>query len=496
MSDPMGGGGALVTRIVLTREGAGEARSARDELAGLVQTQRDLAASSRAAAGGVDQLPPMLGRMGGAANESGHGLRIVRTAMAELAFQATGTAGPVGRIAEGLLMFGAGSTTVLGAAAGIGLIAGAYKLASADADAFTHSMESAEAMSRRILASGPHAVATGTRAEAQAQLVDAQTTLARISQPLVTRGRGGAVLSVTPPDAALVLEAQAAVHRWSDALRDAGGAVTKLEGEMGDRLTHAFDDQVQQLKLHQAEIRGDEGAIVRLTAAMTHMSEAQVGQLRKMQRDNAELQIRKDLLDSLADIQGGINLPGMQADIAGIGKIPLLTKGAPDLSAITGAKVPILTKNIEDLGTAIDHLNAGSQRAAADMLSAGLSLIGALRGGPGGLLTSAGGILSHGIKDVLSPNPVAGLVLGLGGALISAFEGGPRRVVIDSYTRKALEQQKEQLASQRNILILDVTATIGDPKRVVYDLARYAARGGSSGVLTTPAGGAVPSRGG
>ena len=59
---------------------------------------------------------------------------MLETGLQSLAFEAAGIQGPLGRVAEGFLRFGGGSALVLGAAAGLGLIAGAYKLAAAEAE--------------------------------------------------------------------------------------------------------------------------------------------------------------------------------------------------------------------------------------------------------------------------------------------------------------------------------------------------------------------------
>src|ERR1043166_9669357 len=58
---------------------------------------------------------------------------VMERGLSTLAFEAAGVTGPMGRIAESLLKFGGGSTLVLGAAAGIGLIAEAWKASAAEA---------------------------------------------------------------------------------------------------------------------------------------------------------------------------------------------------------------------------------------------------------------------------------------------------------------------------------------------------------------------------
>src|SRR6185436_2422437 len=60
-------------------------------------------------------------------------MSIMKNGMVGLAAQATGVAGPVGKLAQGLLMFGGGSGLVLGVAAGVGVIAMAYQALTKDA---------------------------------------------------------------------------------------------------------------------------------------------------------------------------------------------------------------------------------------------------------------------------------------------------------------------------------------------------------------------------
>lgn len=72
------------------------------------------------ARGSLDNLSVMSGR-------SHRALNVLKSGMVGLATQATGTAGPVGKLAQGLLMFGGGSTLILGVAAGVGVLALAYK---------------------------------------------------------------------------------------------------------------------------------------------------------------------------------------------------------------------------------------------------------------------------------------------------------------------------------------------------------------------------------
>lgn len=85
-----------------------------------------LVADTQPFVAGLERAGGALGTMGQRAQTSSRGLTVIRGAMVGLAAQATGAAGPVGRLAQGLLLLGGGSTAVLGAAAGIGALALAY----------------------------------------------------------------------------------------------------------------------------------------------------------------------------------------------------------------------------------------------------------------------------------------------------------------------------------------------------------------------------------
>ena len=121
------------------------------------------------------------------------GLRLVQTGMRTLAFEAVGLAGPLGRIAGGLLQLGGGSTLVLGAAAGLGLVGAAWKAAAAEADLASSNVEAAAARMHAAIAKalgegfGPERRAATQAAidEKQALLNNLLMTPARIDSTLV-----------------------------------------------------------------------------------------------------------------------------------------------------------------------------------------------------------------------------------------------------------------------------------------------------------------------
>ena len=459
VADPFGG--ALVTRIVLTREGAGEARAAREELAGLVQTQRELGTASaqvgESLEAGVTQPLRQLPAHGEAA---GRGVHMVRTALAQLAFQATGTSGPVGKLSEGLLMFGAGSTAVLGILAGVGLIAGAFKLLTAGVRDAEEAVKSTDETFRAALAGqGSVQGANLALGAGQKTLRDLQRQLAE-QQALAapheaTRfGRGGVPLGTfMAPGSAL---AQQAVGELQHAIDTQQRTVDILAKAAKDAATHAAQQAADAAK------RIFDAATREIIAGLERQREIF---LRFPER-----------------------LPGITT--------PLPRLFGPDKFRLSSVRDPRTGKfryAQYDAGFPLDNeprepTAPGQGLDALRLIGAIGGLAGSAQGGFGGVLGGLGGIAS-----VIPGGQVLGGVLGALGGLFSLFGGGG--VKIDSYSQKALDQLKKEEESKRNIIILQTVDRFGNPRDAIYEYARYANRGGSSGVTPIASGQAVTTRG-
>lgn len=83
---------------------------------------------------GMAQAEGTVNRFNTHVTGSGRGLAIMETGLRRLGFEAVGLKGPLGKVAEGLALFGGGSTLVLGVAAGLGAIALAMKLMGQEAE--------------------------------------------------------------------------------------------------------------------------------------------------------------------------------------------------------------------------------------------------------------------------------------------------------------------------------------------------------------------------
>src|SRR5688572_10071757 len=124
--------------------------------------------------------------MGGltmASGQSNRAIGILRNGMVGLAMQATGTVGPVGKLAQGLLMFGGGSGLVLGVAAGIGAIALAYNALTRDA---REAKEANDEFMLSLAKIGPHARAVIERNK----LTTLQEDLVKLERDVAARSPG------------------------------------------------------------------------------------------------------------------------------------------------------------------------------------------------------------------------------------------------------------------------------------------------------------------
>src|SRR5882672_9426102 len=128
MSDPTGGAGPVLVEVRVERTGADVLPQVRQQVVQFDTALKSVTGTSGAGASMLFNLNKQQGQLAETGAAGSRGLHMVRSAAAALAFQATGVAGPVGKIAEGLLLFGAGSTVVLGAVAGLAAVALAYRV--------------------------------------------------------------------------------------------------------------------------------------------------------------------------------------------------------------------------------------------------------------------------------------------------------------------------------------------------------------------------------
>lgn len=113
------------------------------------------------------------------------GLTMLRRGFESLAVQATGVAGPLGRVAAGLLQIGGGELGLIAAVGAIGAIAGAYRVASHDAVELTKSNQSLRDSYLQLAAGGNKVVTIGLEiAKTQLQVAAANERVLTVSAKL------------------------------------------------------------------------------------------------------------------------------------------------------------------------------------------------------------------------------------------------------------------------------------------------------------------------
>ena len=450
---------------------------------------------------GANEKLQQLGRSGPGAPM---GLRLVEQGARTLAFQAAGVGGPLGRISAGLLQLGGGQALVVGAVAGIGLIVGAYKAATAETDELTAATDKLNQTWRDILARGKPLVglqneiikATQQQTDAQAkldQLLDRQRRL----EPGERNSTGAAIL------AGNIVGAQAQVDaatRQITALRsgrpdlirqDAKTYVATFLAAIKDL---SLDQQLARVTSNETEFRR------RGTEAAQAWSNAYFDLLdKKFSRPFAAP--RATTLGAAVDAQGRSLTPLQQFSGAGpagggtVSNAPLAAWLAMEERAgviLRGLITPqqrfndemnVLSQSLEwgamtakERKIAEDELRKSvgltahvATVSAAAMITAASGLAAMFAGGGG----SAGGFLS-GIGGILGLIPGVGtigaVVSGIGG-VISASES--RGTTINGYSPRALDQMKNAGGGPDRVVVQIISSSTGELlDQIEYELGR------------------------
>lgn len=248
--------------------------------AALVSQFRDVGQQAGAALG------QGLTRVTSASASASRGLSLVRGAASALATQAVGVSGSVGTLAQGLLMFGAGSAVVTGIVAGIGLITLAWQH-------FTKETRNAHAEQQALFDEIDRAIKLRRDAEdpvgaAREKLKPIEAEFARVGQklqealtPRVVPVKGGFV--TVQPD----LE-----------------EVARLRREMVDLM--ARSREVGQSLMETLSVKPDQGGLVRTRVEVDRLRDSAAGVVDQVDQIQARLQM---LQGSAAII--GITGPGL-----------------------------------------------------------------------------------------------------------------------------------------------------------------------------------------
>lgn len=498
MADPTGG--SLDFRITIERENAQAVAQTRKEISGLVGDVQNLNRTSSGSTGAVAAFAGSMFKTEQAATTSGKGVLALRQAITGLAFQATGTAGPVGRLASALLLFAGGSSLVIGVAAGIGAIATAYKLAAATANELRDSTERLNLQWREIIARGKPVVAL------QNELITAQQKATEATERF-TRLRStvpsprGPVARGTPGEIALAQSDVDAANRVVGALR------LQLRGakiDLGQELAKTTLQGLEQA-LSGAQTSGELRRIFNQgMAEIAKITDPQVADQLTESLRGAFIKAVEQLQASLPRGLAGLMTEGQFA--AGLGRRAQLRAptfganfraGGPEALAaeataeynkvleesrrILGSlltpqqlysqNVSILNRafdlgiiSAEQLAQAMKGLKEEMDKAsdaspvlAASIITAVAGTIAAIAsgGGIGSVLSGIGGIVS-----LIPGGQIVGAAIAGAGIIASGFESG-RGVRIDSYSAQALDQLRANDRGAERVTVILVDPTTG-----------------------------------
>lgn len=527
MSDPTGGGD-LLTRIVIERQGGDLLKQTREEVTALrADVQQPVVPD-------VDPSGPFKNLNRELEQGQGH-LRHVRTALTGLAFEATGAGGPIGHLASSLLLFGGGSGVVLGVAAAVGVLAGAYKLLTETTKELTAQQDKLDKQYRDILAHGAPNVlimqqlveATDAQAAAYAKYAELRDRARK------QRAQGDVRADLTEADATTALGVLSTARSVTNALRQQlEDSHTQLGKAGGAKAAAAWVEQFRTDLAQATDAEsGTTGALAELYRRMTHAPSVQAGKEAAAAFKEAYLNFLavgggdqafastlralritplpsslaggrgQDLLNlhpadpfALSTFQRAAGRFGGQGmvDFQQVEHNRLLNEADSILERLNithttyNAQIRALDEAVrtgtithEEYTTAVRDLTEQMERAKDKSLQLAVSIVGAVSGAIAAIVSggSPGGVLS-GIGGVVGLfNPLAGGIIGGLGSILSAADHGSRGVRIDSYSQAAIEQMKQAAQTAQRLVFNIINPTTGQSVgQVVYEAGRRTAR--------------------
>ncbi len=413
MSDPTGGTDLLVG-VRVERQGAEVLPQVRQQVVQFDQTLKGVTATSGTGATTLFNLNREQSRLGQGAPIAARGLTGVRNALSILALEATGATGPVGTLASRLLLFSGGSTLALGVAAGVGAIATAYKLASAEFERAGAEAERLNEIWRGLVATGRPTVAMANDlTTAIREQAAAQDELDKISGRKSRGGLFGPVRGTAGE-----------IARRQTALDAATRVVTERRRLLAEaQVQLAADAQGAGLKTAQAFMQGIKFLEPQVQLQVLALGQRQFGpQFRSLGAEAGELYATAWLHAAQAMLERGLDIRGRR-----LGTIPQfsggggnLLKGGPAFSpAFQPEKFAPRELFVSDLEKALTK--AGSKVDAGRLAAEAVALLGALQqGGAAGILGAGGGMLSElsGLKGLSGLGPI-----GIGATVLSGLVG-------------------------------------------------------------------------
>lgn len=430
--------------------------------------------------GGLAKLNNDLDKLGRSGPGARTGLRLAETGMRTLAFEAAGVQGPLGRVAAGLLSLGGGNALVIGAAAGIGVVAAAYNLFTAGAK---EAAKAHEDFLKGLEATGP----AGKALAARMNLIAAQDKLTAMEARqarAVTAGKifAGGLVSLGGYNPKQLEDQRQEVARLSNVaataegdLSDAANKAIQTLSRQGDVLAATVRIRTHAVAVGQEESRTLEQiarATAELTAATMGLGTSQTAALvnasvrvERLKEENRTLEAQRDLLKELdqinADVAGFFATPFALQNLAAL-KVPTLQ----DLLAQEGSRqAGLQTATVEKQGgefafqnfdsTFFANVQAGVDDALAKtpgfkggglvMAQAFVTAVGQFaQGGTPGIFGGVGSLLT-GASQVTAFSSAAG-VLGPAGFIASAFGS-----IFSVFDHSAAQRHREALAELTRI---------------------------------------------
>lgn len=503
--------GDMLLRLVVERTGAQLLPQTRQELLGLAQAQRGLNQEARAGVLLYDATGRALGAAGGGMQQATRGLgattaavtglagatrqfgtqtvtasrntTLLRSGLTGLALQATGTTGPVGRLATGLLMFGGGSALVLGVAAGAAVIAGAIRLIGAEARETEGRITRFRDRARELAEQRDPTLAPSRERQATQAAQDA--ALARIRELNQRLGRQaaervalsapfGGTPTLTQEQARQAIIREGGARELQRAIAEftgAGSAVEQLGRMLSDLANRGVPTLIESFELLSREVRAvDLGIRPEVRGLGTEAAD-------RMAQDFARI---ADLRDGRLRPDVGLRPVDPQRVLQGAPRI-LPTAPMRDITqwGLTEADIAKMTAQTQQAGSAFKELTADLRTATKATPILASAIIGAVSGaiaavvsggGAGGALAAIGGIVS-----VLPGGQIPGAIIaGAGTIAMAADRGSDRpRVLVDAYGSQAISQMRE---IREGPDVVAVTIVAPGPGQVLdaiaYDLRR------------------------
>jgi hypothetical protein len=438
--------------------------------AALAELRRDVQVTGTAsgtASLGFDRMVVANNRLVTSTAGSRKGLNLMENGLRTLAFQAAGIPGPLGKVAAGLGLLGAGSLVVTGAVAGAGAIALAWKFASAAADALTASADRLNQSWRDIIAQGKPVVAIQNQlTAAQTEATAAQEKFNRLTSTVPSPR--GPVARGTPGEIALAQNALDAANRVVGARRQQlAEAKVQLIADAqddGTKWAQAFLTGIRFLDLN-SQLRTLFAAAPQFKRLGTEAGQLYGNALRAAMAEVLERDLATGRLGNLRLPFVGIGGGGNVEKGGLFGKLATPEKFAPrefflsDLEKESG-------KALKKAATPTGVLIAQSFLSAVQL---------AQQGGPGAIFGAGGAMLSglSGIEGLASLGPI-GIIASTFGSLISLFD---RK---DSERERAEERRHRELLGTLHEGFLRVTVINADgtTEAGLYEMRRAERLGG------------------